>query len=1100
MDDFNKITQKLQQFSRKYYTNELIKGSILFISLGVLYLFFTLFIEYFLWLRPTARTLLFWIFILVELFLFFRFICFPIFKIIGLQQGISFEESSKIIGNHFPEVKDKLLNVLQLKQNPNQSDLLLASISQKAKEIQPISFNKAVNFNSNIKYLKYGLIPVFIWALSFITGTTQKLSESFNRVVNHTVAYKAPAPFYFNLTTTDLTVIKGKDITIYMQTSGEIIPESAKIHFNKQQYFLKNEGNGLFSHTFIEVQEPINFYASANGIESIAFNLAVIKTPSIQNISLDLKYPSYTKKKNETINNTGNINVPQGTIVEWQVKTTETDSVNLLLNEKRYNFINTKTDEFQFKKQIKKTINYQITTSNNSLKDYEQLQFSIAVITDEHPLINVNSNIDSIARGNAQFVGQISDDYGFNKLELVYYDKNTGAALASKNIVINKNNIQTFFFEFPGDLDLIKGVDYELYFQVFDNDAVNGNKKTKSQKFSYRQKTTNEIEQELLQEQRNYIDKLENSLHKQERSKKELEKIQFELQNKKNVNWNDQKKIKNLIKRQDQYKQMMQRQTENLQNNFTEKKEKNESLQEKKEALKQRIEELKKLDKQQKILDELKKLAEKLNREDLIKKTKELAEQNKQQERSLERILEMTKRFYVEQKMQKVADDLNELSKKQEELSKKEATNDEQKAINKEFKEAKEELNELKKDNEKLKSPMEMPSMEKLSDETQKELNKAEENIANKKQSESKENQKKAAKKMQEMSQKMQDSMQEMSADMEEENMEGLRQVLENLITFSFDQEALMNVFSSTNSSHPDFGKNLQKQYLLNSYFEHIDDSLFVLSMKNPKISSKVQDQLSLAHYNLSESLENFADNKFQNGITNQRYIMTSANTLADMLSNTLDAMQNPKPGSGKGKGKGKSFSLPDIIKKQSDLMKKMQEGMQKKEGGKPKDGKDGKKGGGKGKKEGEIGEQGEGLNGELYEIYKQQSELRQQLEDAIGQGKSGNDKAKKALKEMEQLENDILEKGFTQQSINRMQQLNYELLKLEKATFEQNRDKKHKSNTNLQEYNKERAKELKFKKLFYNQTEILNRQSLPLRPDYKKKVQEYFNLPKNNK
>jgi len=28
---------------------------------------------------------------------------------------------------------------------------------------------------------------------------------------------------------------------------------------------------------------------------------------------------------------------------------------------------------------------------------------------------------------------------------------------------------------------------------------------------------------------------------------------------------------------------------------------------------------------------------------------------------------------------------------------------------------------------------------------------------------------------------------------------------------------------------------------------------------------------------------------------------------------------------------------------------------------------------------------------------------------------------------------------------------------------------------------------------LFYNQTEILNRQSLPLQQNYKKKVQEYF-------
>ncbi|WP_233897600.1 DUF4175 family protein [Tenacibaculum piscium] len=1118
MENFNNIEQKLQQFSRKFYTNKLIKGSILFISLGLIYLFFTLFIEYFLWLKPTARTLLFWIFIIVELFLFVRFICFPIFKIIGLQQGISFEEASKIIGNHFPEVQDKLLNLLQLKQNNTKSDLLIASINQKSEEIQPISFNKAIDFKTNIRYLKYALIPLIIWGLFFLTGTSQQLSESFNRVVNHSVAYKAPADFHFNITSKNLTVIKEKDITVYVQTTGKAIPEQAKIHFNEQQYFFKNEGNGLFSYTFTQVQKPVDFYASANGITSGVFKIAVINTPSIQNISLHLTYPNYIKKKNEIIKNTGNIIVPQGTIVKWDVKTSETDSVHLLSNNKRFAFLKDNKNKFQLKKQIKKAINYKITTTNKNLKDYEKLQFSIGVTKDEHPTINVKSNIDSISRGNAQFVGQISDDYGFKKLELVYYDKNNNQQNKQfKKIKLTKNTLQTFFFEFPDSLNLQKGIDYELYFQVFDNDIINGSKKTKSQKFSYQQKTKNQIETELLQEQRNHIENLEKSLSKQKEDKKSLEKIQFELQNKKNVNWNNQKKIESLIKRQNQYKKMMQRQTDNLKENFSEKKEKNEALQEKKEDLKKRIEELKKLDKQQKLLDELEKLAEKLNREDLLKKTKELAEQNKQQEKSLERILEMTKRFYMEQKMQKIADNLKDLSKKQKDLSKKETSKEadkkaseekikeEQQKINKDFQQVKKELNELKKDNKNLKSPMEIPKMEDLAKKTQEELNKAKENLEKKNEPESKKNQKKASEKMEEMAQKMQKSMQQMSAESEEENMEGLRQVLENLITFSFDQEDLMNVFSESNSSHPNFGKNLQKQFQLKTYFEHIDDSLFVLSMKNPKISSKIQDELSLAHYNLDESLENFADNKFQQGITSQRYIMTAANTLADMLSNALDAMKNPKPGSGKGKGKGKSFSLPDIIKKQGELMKKMQDGMKKKKGGKPKDGKGGKKKGNKpgekkGSKEGEGEGQGEKLNGELYQIYKEQSQLRQQLEEALKQGNNGNGNAKKAIKKMEQLENDILEKGFTQQSIDRMQQLNYQLLKLDKATFEQNKDKQRKSDANLKEFNSKSAKELKFKKLFYNQTEILNRQSLPLQPDYKKKVQEYFSLPKSNK
>ncbi|SOS47957.1 conserved membrane hypothetical protein [Tenacibaculum dicentrarchi] len=1130
MENFSKIEQKLQLFSKKYYTSELIKGSILFISLGLLYLLFTLFIEHFLWLKPNARTLLFWLFIVVQLFLLIRFICFPIFKIIGLKQGISFEEASKIIGSHFPEIQDKLLNLLQLNQNNTKSDLLIASINQKSEEIQPVSFNKAIDFKTNIRYLKYALIPLIIWGLFFLTGTSKQLSESFNRVVNHSVAYKAPAPFYFHITAKNLTVIKGKDITVYVQITGKTVPEEVKIHFNKQQYFFKNEGNGLFSYTFTQVQNPVDFYASANGITSSLFKIAVINTPSIQNISLHLTYPNYIKKKNEIIKNTGNIIIPQGTIVKWAVKTSETDSVHLLSNNKRFPFLKDKKNKFQFKKQVKKALNYQITTTNKNLKDYEKLQFSIGVTKDEYPTINVKSNIDSISRGNAQFVGQIADDYGFKKLELVYYDKNNSQQNQKiKRIELTKNTLQTFFFEFPDNLNLQKGINYEMYFQVFDNDIINGSKKTKSQKFSYQQKTKNQIETELLQEQRNHIENLEKSLSKQKKDKKSLEKIQFELQNKKNVNWNNQKKIESLIKRQNQYKKMMQRQTDNLKENFSEKKEKNEALQEKKEDLKKRIEELKKLDKQQKLLDELEKLAEKLNREDLLKKTKELAEQNKQQEKSLERILEMTKRFYMEQKMQKIADNLKDLSKKQKDLSKKETSKEankkaseknniekikeEQQKINNDFQKIKKELNELKKDNKNLKSPMEIPKMEDLAKQAQKELNKAKENLEKKNESESKKNQKKASDKMQEMSQKMQKSMQQMSAESEEENMEGLRQVLENLIMFSFNQEDLMNMFSKSNSSHPNFGKNLQKQHHLKTYFEHIDDSLFVLSIKNPKISSKIQDQLSLAHYNLNESLESFADNKFRQGITSQRYIMTAANTLADMLSNALDAMKNPKPGKGKGKGKGKSFSLPDIIKKQSELMKKMKDAMQKKKSGKPKDGKgekDGKKSGEKsGKKEGgnkKGNGESEKLNGELYQIYKEQAQLRQQLEKALEQNKNQklnkkeNINAKKVVKKMEQLENDLLEKGFTQQSINRMQQLKYQLLKLKKATFEQNKDKQRKSNTNLKEFKSKNNKALKFKKLFYNQTEILNRQSLPLQPDYKKKVQQYFSLPKSNK
>jgi len=1132
MNGFEKIEKKLHQFTRKYYLNELIKGTILFLSLGFLYLFFTLFLEYFLWLKPTARTLLFWIFIVVEVFLLIRFIAIPIFKLIGFRKGISLEQSSKIIGAHFPKVEDKLLNVLQLKEYTNQSDLLLASINQKSEELQPIPFVKAIDFTQNKKYLKYAIVPILIWLITLFTGNNAIFKDSLKRVVNHRTTYTPPAPFYFNLNNQNLQVIQGKPITVSLKTVGSVLPSEAKIIYNNQQYYLQNNGNGSFSYMFSDVQKPLTFFVEANRVQSQDYQINVINTPTINNISLQLKYPYYVGKKNETIQNSGNLIVPEGTKISWLVATQQTDEVVFINEKQREAFKKTDDNNFKFTKSVRKALDYQIASSNKNLKDYENLQFSVNVIKDEAPEITVQSNIDSISRGIAQFAGQISDDYGLKKLQLVYYDMDSQNQLNTYILPISRANVQTFFYQFPEGLNLTKGINYEMYFEVFDNDAVNGNKKAKSKVFNFRQKTANEIEEELLHEQRNTINSLENSIQKQQKQREELDKIQQDFQNKKKINWNDKKKVENFIKRQENYKKMMQRQTDQLQQNLDEKKEENINLQEKKEELNKRIEELKKHERQEKLLEEIAKMAAKLNKEDLVKKAKELAQQNKQQQRSLERMLELTKRFYVEQKTMQIANKLEALAKKQEELvNNKEATIKKQQDIHKKFNDLKKELEELAKDNEKLKEPMELPDVDDEKNAIDKELKKSEEYLQKQDKNSAKKNQKKSAQKMKEMSAKMQKAMQAMEGESMEENIDDLRKILENLITFSFKQENLMNKFSDISTTHPDFGKALKKQNDIRTYFEHIDDSLYVLSMRLPKISATIQDDLSTTHYNLEQSLENFSENRFNNGLSNQRYVMTATNNLADYLSNILNSMKNSMSMKmGKGKNSGE-FSLPDIIKKQQDLTEKMKEGKKKgdkkgkKPGEKPGQGKDGKKPGedgktgnsgkgvkfsknregkGEGKGEGKEGKNGNGenddLDGEIYEIYKQQTLLRQQLQEAIKEAlqrnPNGNGAAKRALKTMEQLENEILEKGFNATTIQKMQNLNYQLLKLDKAALEQGKDNKRKSTPNLKERQRYKVKALEFKKQFYNQIEILNRQSLPLQQNYKIKVRKYFSEP----
>ena len=191
------IKEKLEGFIRKYYTNELIRGSILFLAIGLLYFLFTLLIEHFLWLSPSGRKWLFWAFITFEVFLFIRFIIYPLTKLFKFRKGIDYETSSVIIGTHFPEVADKLLNVLILERSKEQNELLLASIEQKSNELSPIPFQKAIDFKKNRKYLKYLAIPVILYVIFNISSEENIFSGSYQRVVNYDIAYEPPAPFSF---------------------------------------------------------------------------------------------------------------------------------------------------------------------------------------------------------------------------------------------------------------------------------------------------------------------------------------------------------------------------------------------------------------------------------------------------------------------------------------------------------------------------------------------------------------------------------------------------------------------------------------------------------------------------------------------------------------------------------------------------------------------------------------------------------------------------------------------------------------------------------------------------------------------------------------
>jgi hypothetical protein len=133
-----------------------------------------------------------------------------------LLKPIDLKATTKIIQNHFSGIEDRLLNIIELNdlpQNQYSNELILASIDQKIEQLKVFDFNEAVQFK-NVKYvLIYLLISVLI-SLGIFISNKNVFIESTNRLVHFNTTFVKPAPFTFKLENTELQVKKGDSYLI----------------------------------------------------------------------------------------------------------------------------------------------------------------------------------------------------------------------------------------------------------------------------------------------------------------------------------------------------------------------------------------------------------------------------------------------------------------------------------------------------------------------------------------------------------------------------------------------------------------------------------------------------------------------------------------------------------------------------------------------------------------------------------------------------------------------------------------------------------------------------------------------------------------------
>jgi len=1111
MSNYDLLINKLDKFIRKFYLSQLLKGVLLFLGLGLISFIAINVLEHQFYFSKGIRAGLFYGFIVLAIAAFVYWVVLPLLSFFNLGKVISHQKAAEIIGTHFGDVKDKLLNILQLKNQSNSQAseaLINASINQKIEGIKLVPFTNAVDLNKNRQYIKYAAIPLVL-LLGIIIMSPNLIPSSSNRLINNDVEFEKEAPFSFVIDNTNLEAVQFEDFVLEVKVEGEQLPNEAFINLNNFPYKLTKKGKDSFTYQFKNLQKSVDFNFESGGFESKNYELSVIPKPIILDFTAEIKYPSYLKKKSEILQNTGDLNIPAGTRINWNFETQNTDKIQLKFsNDAETTDADRKGDNlYNYAKQFTKSDEYKIYVSNQQLTNADSLGYSIKVVPDQYPTISATQFIDSSDNKMVYFLGDASDDYGLRSIYFHYNITNEKQTASNDKLPIKKGiNQLSQRFDFTwnlNDIELNAGDNLSYYFEAWDNDGVNGNKPARTQTMYYRLPTLKELEDKADQTDEAIKDKMKDSLEDAKELKEEIDKMKDKMTQKKNLDWQDKNQVEKMLEKQ----QELQKQIEQFKEEFKENNEFKEDFQNKSESLQKKQEQLQKLmdellsDEMKKLLEEMEKLMEEMDNEEMMENLEDMEMSNEQLERELDRMMELMKQLELEQKMEETIEDLRELAEEEEELSEEtkedndgnlEEQQEKQEEIQEKFEEIQEDMKDIEEKAEELgHDTEEMKENEEKAEEAEQDMQESQEQMEQQQNQEAGEKQKDAAKKMEQMAQQMQMQMNGMQQEQQEEDMKAIRQLLENLIDMSIDQERVMNDFEETTVNNPNYTDLVQDQHKLKDDFKIIEDSIVALSKRVPQIESFVIKELSNVEANFDDSIENLEDRKLPQATANQQYVMTSVNNLALMLSETMEQMQQQmassmpgggmcnKPG-GVGKGMG---DMTKMQKQLNEQLKKMQEGMSPGSSGQ------GKKGeGGKGKS---------GMSKQMAKAAAQQAAIRQALKELNEKenkdGKGGLGDLEKLMEEMEETEEDIVNKNITREMIERQQQILNKMLEAEEAMKTRGKEEKRESQTGeeierklppeIEEYLKQRESEI----------ELYKTVPPSLTPYYKALVERYF-------
>ncbi|MCE3007625.1 MAG: hypothetical protein LW884_04645 [Bacteroidetes bacterium] len=1116
------IQHRLLAFKRRYYLNKIVKG-LLVLLLLVLALFTALVLaESMLWMGVGARTSLFFLLLAAAGFVLVRSVVLPTLGYFRLGATLNEEAAARMIGQHFPEVRDRLLNLLQLGQaaSAQEYSLLRATIEERTASMQHISFARAISFRANWRFARLLAVPLMVLAV-FLVINPLVLYQSSTRIFRYATHFVPPPPFEILVSGHPERMMDGASATIRIKARGRQIPDDLFIYIQKQEggsfisYPLLRDRVASYHYTLENMHGDFSYYIGNEGYGSRLYETRVLRRPELRRFRAVVFPPAYTGLAPETMpDNVGDFNVLRGSTVRWLFDFNgPVDKAFIALGDKREQVMKTDAGGYLYERTVLSNLAYSLQLQSvDGIQNQDTLGYRLTVSPDRYPsvrLVQPETGTDLPGSGFVLVLADATDDYGLSGASLSYRfvaSKNPAKVSDSfKSLKINLLNsipVQSLrsevdFFALGAE----QGDELELYVTVWDNDQISGPKSANSSLVKLSYQSVQSLYEEAEKDAANWNASTNELIQRNQRLQSELEQVQEKILSKQQLGYEDRQQIRQLVQQQQQILSQLeenrkklneQRQNAESQNLYTP------------ETL-QKLEELEQLMEQmdpealQRIMQELEKNSDKMSQQELKNKLDAYKQEAEELQKSIERTLELFKQLEIAQKVEELIKRLDELEARQQLLEDKVRSVEESKqsrdsrqarldslareqdGLTKEMQGINKELGELKDKKATSQTPdeTEMKELEQLGKEAQQSQQDASEQLRSGKPKSGAQQQQQSQQQMQQMQQQLNDMQQQAELEQQQENYDDLRSLLENLLTLSFEQEELRDEVKALGRNDAGLVRLSQEQRKLADDMQMIDDSLRALSGRVFEIKAFVIERLAQIDKEFDRANTFFAERRTPMGVASQHEIMKNLNELANMLTEALQQMQQQMQ-----QMKGQQSKM--CKNPNASGMGKMQQQMQQ-----------------MGKMQGELNKQMEQQRqsgqGSMDELARRQEEIRRRMQQLMqqmeGQGDKGLGSLQKVAEDMQQTEEDLRKQQLTSETLARQQRILSRMLDFDKSIREREFEEQREGKTAFedervppQQLSQDELQQRIRKELYYKNKYEYTR-------SYRQLIESYFNL-----